>query len=550
MSKVIYYGAEARQKIADGAKKLSKAVAVTMGPHGRNVLIGKFVGAPTITKDGVSVAREVVLEDTAEELGCRIIKEVAGRTADVAGDGTTTATVLAEAILSEGIKQFSDGENPIFFKEGVNRAAKMIREYIHSTALEISSYAQVKSIATISTNNDEELGETIAQAFELVGRVGIVTAEAYASSENRIKYTDGVDLKSGYSTPALLKPGESQLILENASILICDRDVTHVQDFISILEHAHKENKALLIIARSIRQEALEMIASNRSAGRLNAVTVEYPMMGKNNKEWLNDLAMLVGTNVFSEDDGMPLRSVQPKDLGFAKKITITKHNTTIIDGRKSESVIADRLSFYNEALANFMPDMDRKDLKDRVSFLNNKAALIGVAYSTEAELREKGDRVEDAICATKAAIESGILPGGGVTLLRASYAIDLSKIDPKYHKGARVLAYACKRPFFQILENGYKNEKEIKAIEAEILLNNDLWHGYNLSEEKFGNMLDMGVIDPKKVTLTALDNAISVTLLLLNTEAILSEDLITPSGWQPPAGWRPPSQNNLNHSY
>ncbi len=550
MSKLIYYGEDARGKIVSGAKKLSKAVSVTMGPHGRNVLIGKFVGAPTITKDGVSVAREVVLLDTAEELGCRIIKEVAGRTADVAGDGTTTATVLAEAILSGGMDELTSGVNPIHFRDGVNEAFKMIKGYIEDIAIDITTYEQVKGIATISSNNDVVLGETIATAFEMVGRTGIVTAEAHASSENRIKYTDGIELRAGYSTPALLKSGESQVTLENAKILICDRDITHVQDFVSILERCHKENRPLLILAKSIRQEALELITLNRAQGRLNAITVEIPVMGKNNAEWLTDLSNLVGTRVFSENMGNPLSSANFDNLGFAQKISITRNGTTIIGGNKDDEAISSRLEFYKEALNNFMPDMDRKDLKDRMAFLNNKAALIGVSYSTEAELREKGDRVEDAICATKAAIESGILPGGGITLLRASSKIDIASLSEKHQKGARVLVNACKKPFYQILLNGYRSMEEISDIERKILSNDDLWYGYNLFEEQFGNMMDMGVIDPKKVTMTALENAISITLLLLNTEAILSEDLITPSGWQPPAGWRPPAQNNLNHSY
>jgi chaperonin GroEL len=550
MSKIIYYGADAREKIASGAKKLSKAVSVTMGPHGRNVLIGKFVGAPTITKDGVSVAREVVLLDTAEELGCRIIKEVAGRTADVAGDGTTTATVLAESILSGGIENMSEGENPIFFRDGVILASKMIKEYINSLAIDISSYEQVRNIATISANSDIELGKTIADAFEMVDRVGLVSAEAHAGSEHRVKFTDGIEIKAGYSTPALLKKGESSINLEKASILICDRDITHAQDFIRVLEDLHKSNKPLVIIAKSIKLEALELIALNRANGRLNAVTVEYPSFGRMTNEWLNDLALLCGTKVFSEDLGLPLSSATIHDLGFADRVSLTRHSTTILGGKKSEGLIQERIAFYMEALNNLIPDSERRDLKERISFLNNKAALIGVAYSTEAELREKGDRVDDAICATKAAIESGILPGGGVALLRASSSIDWSLVPKKYEKGARVLAEACKMPFKQILLNGYKSSDEILEIQRKILLNDDLWTGYNLSEDELGNMLDMGVIDPKKVTLTALDNAVSITLLLLNTEAILSEDLITPSGWQPPAGWRPPSSGNLNHSH
>jgi chaperonin GroEL len=548
MSKIILYGDEAREKIITGARKLAKTVAVTMGPHGRNVVIGKSVGAPTITKDGVSVAREVVLEDPAEELGCRLVKEVAGRTADVAGDGTTTATVLAEAILSEGMKVLSSGEtNPVFFRDGINHTLSLILKNIDDMSKNISGFDDIKHIASISANNDISLGTTIAQAFEMVGRNGLVTAEAYAGLENRVKYTDGVELKSGYSTSALLQNGEDPISLENAYVLVCERDITHVQDFVKLLEKLHTENKAILIIAKTIRQEAIDMIVTNRKKGRLNAVTVEYPVMGKNNSEWLSDLALLCGTRVFGEDKGIPLSSASINDLGFARKIIISKYSTTIIGGYKDENLVKERAALYREALENIVGDMDRKDVRDRLAFLNNKAAVIGVGYSTEAELREKGDRVEDAVCATKAAIESGILPGGGIALLRASMAVDLESMPPEYRAAADVLTRACKRPFYQIMENGYQDPAE---IEKKIVSNSSQWYGYNLHGRKFGDMLEMGVLDPKKVTKTAIQNAVSITLLLLNTDAILSEDLNNPSGWQPPAGWRPPSNNNLNHSF
>lgn len=547
MSKIIIYGNEAREKIAAGAKKLAKTVAVTMGPHGRNVVIGKFVGAPTITKDGVSVAREVVLEDPAEELGCRLVKEVAGRTADVAGDGTTTATVLAEAILTEGMETLSSGTNPILFRDGINYTAGLISNFLDSISKEISCFDDIKHIASISANNDSQLGRTIAEAFEKVGRNGLVTAEAYAGLENRVKYTDGVELKSGYSTAAFLQKGEDTIFMENPYILICERDITHIQDFVKILEKLHAENKSLLLIAKSIRQEAIDMLVLNRKQGRLNAVAVEYPVMGRNNSEWLSDLAILCGTKVFGEDRGIPLSSATLEDLGHATKISISKYTTTIIGGHKDNNILNNRVNLYREALENIVGDMDRKDIRDRLSFLNNKAAVIGVGYSTEAELREKGDRVEDAICATKAAIESGILPGGGVALLRAANSIDMSSIPEEYRSAADVLVRACKRPFYQIMENGYQDAKN---IESKIIINNNFWYGYNLHERKFGDMLELGVLDPKKVTKTALNNAVSITLLLLNTDAILSEDLNNPSGWQPPAGWRPPSNNNLNHTF
>lgn len=547
MSKITLYGNDAREKILVGAKKLAKTVATTMGPYGRNVLMGRAVGAPVITKDGVSVAREVVLEDPIEELGCQMIKEVSGRTADVAGDGTTTATVLAAEIFEGGMKLVANGESPIYFRDGINYTLSLILKDIESFSQPVSSTRDLKSIATISANNDSHLGDAISGAFEAVGRHGVVTAEATPGRETHFRVTDGIEIRAGYCTPALLNPGEDPITLENPYVLICDREITHVQDFMKILSDLHESNKPILIVAKSIKQEALQTIVVNRKAGRLNAVAVEYPVFGKYNDHWLDDLSILVGTSVYSEDRGNPLSEATIATLGRAEKIKITRYSTTIINGAKNVGAIKEKEYIYLETLDTSLADTDRKDVRARLAFLQSKAAVICVGYSTEAELREKGDRVEDAVCATKAAIEGGILPGGGTALLRAARRLDLAMVPDNFRPAASVLKAACEKPFHQILENGYISPSEILE---KIMISDDPWFGYNLVTQEAGNMLDLGVVDPKKVTETALKNAVSAALLLINTEAVMAENPNKPSGWQAPAGWRPPSDNNLNHKY
>ena len=547
MSKISLYGNDARDKILSGAKKLSKTVAATMGPYGRNVLIGRSVGAPIITKDGVSVAREFVLEDPAEELGCQMIKEVSGRTADIAGDGTTTATVLATSIFEGGMKLFVEGQSPIDFRDGINHTLSLILKNIDAFSKPVSTANDLKNIATISANNDEVIGSAISSAFQAVGLHGVVTAEATPGKNTHFRVTDGIEIRSGYCTPALLNPGEDPVTLQDPYILICDRDITHVQDFTKVLSDIHESNKPILIICKSFKQEALQTIVVNRKAGRLNAIAVEYPVFGKYNDQWLDDLAILVGTSVYSENKGNPLSNASITHLGRAEKVKITRYNTTIINGKKDIEAVKEKEYIYKSTLDTDLSDSDRKDVRGRFAFLQNKAAVVCVGYSTEAELREKGDRVEDSVCAAKAALEGGILPGGGIALLSASRDIDLESIPINFRKAASVLIDACHKPFYQILENGHMRVPEIYE---KIVSSKDPWFGYNLVSKEFGNMLDLGVIDPKKVTETALKNAVSAALLLINTEVVLVEDPFKPSGWQPTAGWRPPSDSNLNHKY
>lgn len=548
MSKIIVSGPECQQRILSGVKQLAKVVGSTMGPSGRTVLIGKSVGSPVITKDGMNAAREVVLADPIEDLACQIIKEVSGRTADVVGDGTTTATVLAAEILEGGMTLMANGENPVNFRNGINCAMRMILDDLESFTRHDLSQKDLRSIATISANNDEELGNAIAGAFEGMGRTGIITAEARPGSDTSyFRVTDGIEIRAGFSTQALLNPGEDPILLDKPLILICDREITHTQDLDRMLNDIHVANRTLLIIAKDVKQEALGVIVQNRRAGRLNAVTVKYPVFGKYNEQWLDDLAILVGTSVFSEDRGNPLSGITIELLGSAEQIKISRYDTVIINGARNEASVAEKRKIYLETLGTGLSDSDRKDINGRLAFLQSKAAVVCVGYSTEAELREKGDRVEDAVCATKAAIEGGILPGGGTALLRAAKRLDLNLVPQHLRAAACVLKVACEKPFNKILENGYTNPGDIYS---KLLASSDPWFGYNLLTKETGNMLELGVVDPKKVTETALKNAVSAALLLINTDSVLAENPDKPGGYTAPAGWRPPQDNGMNHKY
>lgn len=547
MSKIIVSGPECQQRILSGVRKLAAVVGSTMGPSGRTVLIGKSIGSPIITKDGMNAAREVCLADPIEDLACQIIKEVSGRTADVVGDGTTTATVLAAEILEGGMTLMSNGENPVNFRNGINCAMKMILEDLESFTRHDLSQKDLRSIATISANNDEELGNAIAGAFEGMDRTGIITAEARPGAETSFRVTDGIEIRAGFSTPALLNPGEDPILLDKPLVLICDREITHTQDIDRMLNDIHVANRSLLIIAKDIKQEALSVIVNNRRAGRLNSVTVKYPVFGKYNEQWLDDLAILVGTSVFSEDRGNPLSGATIELLGSAEQIKISRYDTVIVNGARNEASVSEKRKIYVETLGTGLSDSDRKDVSGRLAFLQSKAAVVCVGYSTEAELREKGDRVEDAVCATKAAIEGGILPGGGTALLRAAKRLDLNLVPQHLRAAACVLKVACEKPFNKILENGYTNPGDIYS---KLLASSDPWFGYNLLTKETGNMLELGVVDPKKVTETALKNAVSAALLLINTDSVLAENPEKPGGYTPSPGWRPPQDNGMNHKY
>ena len=552
MAKDLTYAEEARKGLLVGAEKLAKTVGVTMGPQGKNVILGKFVGAPVLTKDGVSVAREVTLEDPVEELACQLVKEAAGRTASIAGDGTTTATVLAHEIFKLGNELISSGYSPLHFKRGLEWAVSSVVSVLNENAASVKGYNTLRDIATISANNDLELGEKIAEAFDTVGEGGTVAAEAAPGAPTSVRFIDGVELVSGFITQAFqVEQSDQGVTLEKARILICEDELTSLNQCLPLFNKLSDENIPLLVIAKDVRQEALATLVANNKIGRLRCVCVKIPVMGKAGldaeKEWLECLEALCGANIIGKNRGNPLSQASIDDLGFAEKVSVNRFTTKILEGKRDEERVNNKVNLYKKDLEKLLGDSALFDTKKRLAFLRNKAAMITVGYSTELELREKGDRVEDAICATRAAIEEGVLPGGGVALLRASKQVDVSSIDETLRPAAQVLLRACERPIRQILENGNNDSKDI--IEN-ILKNDNFQFGYNAATGEYIDLSESGVIDPKKVTRTALQNASSIALLLINTEAIVSEKQGNPSSWQPPAGWRPPEEGTLRHKY
>ena len=547
MGRLISIDTDAKEKIFSASQKLANIVGLTMGPAGGNVLLGKFPGAPTITKDGVSVAREVVLDNPLEDAVCKIIKEVAGRTADIAGDGTTTATVLADAILQQAKLIMKENNiSPISLREGFQECEKIIISYLRDNSKELVHDDELRIISTISANNDSELGSVIAEAFIAVNREGSVLAEAYSGEKDSIRYTEGVEIQSGYNSELFLPKGETSINFSDCYIFVSDMEITDDHMIGQIMNEVHNSGKPIVLFAKKIRASALAFIVQNVQMGKLKAACVENPSFGPAQNEWLNDLALLCGTKLISEDNGVPLKNISLKDLGSCKSININKISTKIKDIKNDKSHIESKASLYREALKNNLSDSQRTDIKKRLAFLQQKTAVIQVSYATEAELREKGDRIEDAVCALKTAISGGILPGGGVLLLRiASKIKDL--MPEKYSDVAQIMSVALKKPFYQIMKNGHKNAEE---IEIEILKSEDEWFGYNLKEERFGNLYSLRVLDPCNVTVTALQNAISIATILINCNALIVDDPEHPAGWQPPAGWRPNSQNNLNHKY
>lgn len=548
MAKYILHSKEARDKILSGVEKLANVVSVTMGPQGRNVILGKYVGAPVITKDGVSVAREIVLDDPVEDLACQLVKEVAGRTADVAGDGTTTATVLAHEIVINGSKLMAEGYSPLDFKNGIEWATNSVIDNLNSIATDVNDFETIKNIASISANNDLVMGEKIAEAFEAVGLSGTVTAEACPGDTVSVRIIDGVELKNGYITPQFLtEPGKTEIVLENCKVLICDREITHLTDCLEMLNDLSNNSQPILILAKSVKQEALATLVANNKLGRIKVVAVEIPMFGITQNDWVEDLSILVGTKVCGPETGTPLRSLGVAGLGSAKKVIVGKYLTKILGGCKDEERLEEKMAVYKKDTTLLVGDKERLDIRGRMAFLNSKASVVSVGYATELELREKGDRLEDALNATRAALEEGVVPGGGVALIRAASMVNTEGVDERLLPAVNVLIDACARPLSQILSNGFL---DVEKILSKVVRSKKVNYGYNAATNVFGDMFKEGVLDPKKVTRIALQNASSISLLLLNTESVVSEKPNDPSSWQPPAGWRPPQDGNLNHKY
>nr|BDD46202.1 60 kDa chaperonin [bacterium] len=554
MGKLIVYNVELRKKILEGVKKLAKTVGVTMGPEGKNVILQQHIGAPTITKDGVTVARQVVLDDPIEELGCQLVKEVAGRTAAVAGDGTTTATVLAHEILHHGLELMDAGYSPLKLKYGMEWAQTQILSFLEGIASPINGFDDLKHIATISTNNDPVLGELIAQAYTMADG-GMVMAQARPGVENHVAQVDGLEIKSGYISRGFIDKGKSKAELNNCKILICDREITHITDNPKLFDDLSQANAPLLIIAKDLKKEALKLFLQNNAHGRIRVCAIKLPTdgFGKFNlfqDRWLEDIAMQVGTVVVSEDRGVPLSEMTISDLGSAKQVLVDRYLTKIIEPQGNEEQIKARLEEYKEDAKKLVKDREKMDIDDRIANLKGKGTLLIIGYATGAELRQTGDRIDDAMFSVECALESGYVPGGGISLIRAANWVmenKLTELDEELRPAAEVLLRSCLRPFVQILRNA---DVPVEAVLNKVMAKSDPKFGYNVVEGKYGNLVKMGVIDPKKVTQTALINATSIANLLIRTEAAVADLPEKPEGWQPPAGYRMPSDTGYNHQY
>ncbi len=524
--KQIVYSEEARQKILTGINKLADAVKVTLGPKGRNVVLDKKFGSPTITKDGVTVAKEIELPDKLENMGAQMVREVASKTSDVAGDGTTTATVLAQAIYREGIKNVTAGANPMELKRGIDEAVKRAVETIKEIAKPVEGDA-IAHVATISANNDSEIGQIIKEAMEKVGKDGVITVEEAKGLETTLEVVEGMQFDRGYLSPYFVTDAERmEAVLENAKILIFEKKISSMKDLLPILEKVAQQGKPLLIIAEDVEGEALSTLVVNKLRGTLNVCAVKAPGFGDRRKAMLEDIAILSGGKMISEDLGIKLENVQWEDLGTAKKIVVTKDDTTIVvdddDPKKQEAVLG-RVQQIKKQIEETTSDYDREKLQERLAKLVGGVAQIQVGAATETAMKEKKARVEDALHATKAAVEEGIVPGGGVALLRAMDAVEkyMEEATGDVRTGAKILLRALEEPTRQILTNAGVEEAAVIVREIRAKGGNQ---GYDANVGEIVDMIASGIIDPAKVTKNALQNASSISGLLLTTEAMVCE--------------------------
>lgn len=521
MAKQIQYGEEARQSILRGVNKLADAVKVTLGPKGRNVILDKKFGSPTITKDGVTVAKEIELRDTWENMGAQMVREVASKTSDIAGDGTTSATVLAQAIYREGCKNVAAGSNPMDLKRGIEKAVAAAIEEIKKLSTPVKGNA-IAQVGTVSANNDETIGNIIAQAMEKVGKDGVITVEEAKSMETSLEVVEGMQFDRGYLSPYFVTdPERMEIVLENPLILLYEKKISVMKDLLPVLEQVAKLGKPLLIIAEEVEGEALATLVVNKLRGTLHAAAVKAPGFGDRRKAMLEDIATLTGGKVISEDLGIKLESVRLEDLGKAKKVVIDKDNTTIIEGSGKHSDIEARVKQIRKQVEDTSSDYDREKLQERLAKLVGGVAVIKVGAATETEMKEKKARVEDAMHATKAAVEEGIVPGGGVAYLRAIRGINNLKLEGDQLVGANIIRRALEEPVRQIAANA---GAEGSVIVEKLKSSSSDATGYNAASEKVEDLLEAGIIDPAKVCRIALTNASSIASLMLTTEAIVSD--------------------------
>ncbi len=543
MAKQIVHGEESRQAILRGVNLLADAVKVTLGPKGRNVVIEKKFGSPTITKDGVTVAKEIELKDPLENMGAQMVREVASKTSDVAGDGTTTATVLAQAIYREGVKTVAAGANPMAMKRGIEKAVEVIcgkynkdgnreKGEIDKLSKPVNSDSMIAQVGTISANNDETIGKIIAEAMKKVGKDGVITVEEAKTLETQLDVVEGMQFDRGYLSPYFVTdPERMEAVLENAYILIHEKKISSMKDLLPLLEQIAKGGKPLIIIAEDVEGEALATLVVNKLRGTLQVAAVKAPGFGDRRKAMLQDIAILTGGKAITEDLGIKLENVQVSDLGQAKKVTIDKDNTTLVEGKGKHSEIEGRVKEIRSQVEKTTSDYDREKLQERLAKLVGGVAVIKVGAATETEMKEKKARVEDAMHATRAAVEEGIVPGGGVALARSAAALDKLKLEGDEQIGVNIVRRAIQEPLRMIAENA---GEEGAIVLGKVLDSKDPNFGYNAFSNEYEDLVKAGVLDPTKVVRTALTNAGSIAALMLTTEALVSE---IPEEKKAPAG-------------
>ena len=523
-AKEVLFGDSARQRMVRGVNILADAVKVTLGPKGRNVVLDRSYGSPTVTKDGVSVAKEIELKDKFENMGAQMLKEVASKTSDVAGDGTTTATVLAQSIVREGMKFVAAGMNPMDLKRGIDKAVIAVTEELKKNSKPCTTSKEIAQVGSISANSDADVGEIIAQAMDKVGKEGVITVEDGKSLQNELEVVEGMQFDRGYLSPYFINNPDKQIaILDNPYVLLHDKKISNIRDLLPVLEQVAKSGRPLLIIAEDVDGEALATLVVNNLRGILKTVAVKAPGFGDRRKAMLEDIAILTGGTVIAEEVGLTLEKATLNDLGQAKKVEIGKENTTLIDGAGSEDGIKARVAQIRKQIEEATSDYDKEKLQERVAKLAGGVALIKVGAATEVEMKEKKARVEDALHATRAAVEEGIVAGGGVALLRARQAVAAAKLKGDNHDqdaGIKIVLRALEQPIREIVANA--------GDEPSVVVNKVLEgkgnYGYNAASSEYGDMVAMGVLDPTKVTRIALQNAASIASLMLTTDCMVAE--------------------------
>jgi chaperonin GroEL len=531
-AKQIAFDQEAREAMRKGIAKLAKAVKVTLGPKGRNVILQKSFGSPTVTKDGVTVAKEIELEDKYENMGARMVREVASKTSDVAGDGTTTATVLAEAIYNEGLRAVVSGANPMLMKRGMDKAVEDITEKLKKSSIPVKNKKDMENVAAVASNNDQEIGRIIAEAMDKVGKDGVITVEEGKTIETGHEFVEGMQFDRGYLSPYFVTdPQKMECELEDPYILIHEKKISSNKDLVPVLEKVLGASKPILIIAEEVEGEALATLVINKLRGTFKCAAVKAPGYGDRRKAMLEDIAILTGGKAIFEDLGIQLENVSLKDLGRAKKVKIDKDNTTIIEGAGKKQEIQGRIATIQRELDKSTSDYDKEKLSERIAKLSGGVAKINVGAATESEMKEKKARVEDAMHATRAAVQEGILPGGGVALLRASEGLKPKGLSHDEEIGFNIVVRACKSPITQLVQNAGEDGT---VVASKVLESKDQNYGFDARAGEYVDMVKTGIIDPTKVVRSALQNAASVSTLLLTSDALVAE---MPKEEKKPAG-------------